>query len=65
MNSKVFTITTPKLEVVSAPTNSNKDRPLLISFNSDVSLNKFVENFSIRGFASSQLDIKYQTVGGE
>ncbi|MEF2175905.1 MAG: MG2 domain-containing protein [Candidatus Absconditabacteria bacterium] len=65
INSKEFSITTPKFKVNSITENINKDDKILINFNSEVDLNKFIENFTINGIDKAQLNIDYHTINDE
>ncbi len=58
-NWKNIVINTPKFQVINTVRSINTDKPLLITFNSDVDLNKFINNFSINRISKSDLNINY------
>lgn len=65
INSKEFSITTPKFKVNSITENINKDDEILINFNSEVDINKFIQNLNISGIEKSALTIDYHTIDEE
>lgn len=58
-NSSTFYIKTPLFENLNSNWEIEKDKPLLIIFNSDLDLNKFISNFEIQWISKDELDIKY------
>ena len=60
INSKSFEIITPKFELLNKNSSKlNKDEPLLVAFNANVSLNDFNSNFSIEWISKSNLIIDH------
>lgn len=62
---KIFEVTTPKFELLSASNEWSKDIPLFIIFNAELELNNFIENFEMQNFQNNELDINYFEVDSE
>ena len=58
-NSKTVEIKTPKFEITNTQNNWYTDKPLLINFNSPISLENFKSNFNISWFNNKNLKIDY------
>lgn len=58
-NSKTVNIKTPQFKIINHSSKLNKDDKLIISFNSDISLDDFKQNFQISWFSNEDLNISY------
>ncbi len=65
VSGKTFEITTPKFKTLTTPNSWFKDKPLIISFNADIDLNNFTENFEISNYKNNDLLIKYFEVDSD
>lgn len=59
VNDGKVTITTPDFKILWAPVNISKDDKFLITFNTEVDINKFKDNFMMNWFTNDQLNIWY------